>query len=351
MHSIAVAGHICLDIAPLLSDQARIDPGSLVEVGPLTVTLGGSVANTGGALTSLGMNVFPYATIGDDELGRLLTEKLTEEGFSAPQLSVSPRLATSYSLVIEKEGVDRTFWHHTGANAEFTGAAVDSAQHPLLHIGYPPLLPGLLENNGDTLRHLFAQARAAGVTTSLDLAVVDPDSPVGSLDWEAILRSIFGQTDIATPSLDDLTSALDVDQEYSPEGVEALAEQLITQGVAIVAISAGQHGLHLRTASEKRLREGGAVLAALPDSWADRSITVAPLPVDHPVTTNGAGDASTAGLLFGLSRGATPEQAAELAVTCSAVAMNAARPTPQAVSQLNPALASVFYDQGRKERQ
>ena len=76
MHSIAVAGHLCLDITPLQADRAQIDPGSLFDVGPLSVTLGGCVANTGGVLADLGAVVVPYATIGDDELGGLSREKL-----------------------------------------------------------------------------------------------------------------------------------------------------------------------------------------------------------------------------------------------------------------------------------
>ena len=341
MHSIAVAGHLCLDIAPLLTEKARIDPGSLIEVGPLAITLGGCVANTGGALAALGAHVVPYATVGDDELGSLLLSKLSAEGFTNPQLSMSPSLATSYSLVIEQSGTDRTFWHHTGANADFDGSAVDTAGHSLLHIGYPPLLPGILENDGRTLHDLFAQARSAGVTTSVDLAVVDPHSPVGALNWDAILSSIFAHTDIATPSLDDLTSALGIEEEYSPELVDRLADRMLADGVAVVAISAGQHGLHLRTASAERFRAGGQVLAPRADTWAERSLTTGPLDVKNPVTTNGAGDASTAGLLFGLTRGASPEQAIALAVACSAAVMSGVRPSPENVSALDSSVSSI----------
>ena len=342
MHSIAVAGHLCLDIAPRLAEKARIDPGSLVEVGPLAVTLGGSVANTGGALADLGARVVPYATIGDDELGALLLSKLATEGFASPQLSVSQSLGTSYSVVIEQSGTDRTLWHHTGANADFDGSAVDTTGHSLVHIGYPPLLPGLLEHEGRKLQDLFARARSAGVTTSVDLAVVDPNSTVGTLDWDSILSSIFAHTDIATPSLDDLTSAFGIDEQYSPELVDRLADRLLADGVAVVVISAGQHGLRLRTASKERLRAGGTVLAPLADTWADRSLTVSPLWVESPVTTNGAGDASTAGLLYGLTQGATPEQSAALAVACSAVVIGGARPTPGNVTELDATVSSVF---------
>ena len=272
----------------------------------------------------------------------MLLSKLDAEGFAPPQLAVSSHLATSYSLVFEKPGVDRTFWHHTGANDEFDGTSVQLDGLSLLHVGYPTLLLGMLTDGGRPMHGLLARARAAGVTTSLDLAVVDRTSAVGALDWSSILESAFAECDIASPSLDDLTSALHIDDAYSPKLVDELADRMLTQGAAVVAISAGRYGLRLRTASASRLRAGGALLAPLADSWADVALTVPPLWVEHPVTTNGAGDASTAGLLFALTRGASPEQAAVLAAACSAVVIGGARPTPVAVSAAEPSLAWLF---------
>lgn len=343
MYSIAVAGHLCLDLTPQLRDAIGLEPGSLTDVGALRVELGGSVANTGGALTHLGAAVTPYATVGDDELAALLLTKLSDEGFMSPELSVSQGRGTSYSLVVQQPGLDRVFWHHTGANADFDGSSVDVEKFPLLHVGYPPLLPGLSADNGEKLEELFARAQKSGVTTSLDLAVVDPNSEVGQLDWDAILSAVFARCDIASPSLDDLTSAWRIDQPYSPELVDRLATRLIDQGVAIAAISAGEHGLHLRTASAERLAQGGPVLQALGSEWADYSVTVAPLDIGSPVTTTGTGDASTAGLLFGLLRQASPDQAAALAVTCAAAVMSGRRPTPDNVSELFPSLSSVVH--------
>jgi sugar/nucleoside kinase (ribokinase family) len=342
VHRIAVAGHLCLDIVPRFRGTAALDPGRLLEVGPIAISPGGSVANTGGALADLGAEVTPFASIGDDELGTLLRSQLSTEGFAQPHLSTSSVSTTSYSLVIEAPGTDRTLWHHTGANNEFDGTEVEVDGRGLVHVGYPPLLPGVLTDGGRPLVTLLARARAAGATTSLDLAVVDPDSDVGVLDWASILRSVFAECDIASPSLDDLTSALHIDEPYSAALVSRLADWMLACGVAVAAISAGRNGLHVRTASAERLRGGGAMLAPLAESWGDRSLTVPPLWVDNPVTTNGAGDASTAGLLFAISCESTVEQAAALAAACSAAIMSGARPTPAAVAALDRSLSSLF---------
>ncbi len=344
MHTIAVAGHVCLDVTPRLSEQTRWEPGQLVEVGPLAMSLGGCVANTGVTLADLGAEVTPFATVGDDELGELLLARLSAEGFAAPRLTVSASRSTSYSLVLEQPGIDRTFWHHTGANEEFDGADVEVTGHSLLHLGYPTLLPGLLAQDGRPLVDLLARARAEGVTTSLDLAVADPTSASGAVDWDALLTAAFAQCDIASPSVDDLVSALRIDEPYSPGLVDRLADRMLADGVAVVAISAGRHGLRLRTGSVERLRAAGGVLAPLAEVWADQALTVHPLWVEHPVTTNGAGDASTAGLLFALSRGADPGQAAALAAACSAAIISGNRATPAAVLALEPSTAGLFED-------
>lgn len=342
MHSIAVAGHLCLDLSPRLPDITRIQPGQLVEVGPLQVSLGGSVANTGTALADLGAHVTPFATVGDDDLATTLASKLSDKGFAEPQLTVSRDLSTSYSIVLEPPSADRTFWHHTGANAAFDGTAVELSGASILHVGYPNLLPATLLNDGQPLHKLLARARAAGVTTSLDLAVVDPSSTVGRLDWAAILDGAFAHADIVSPSLDDLTSALGISEPYSEELVDGLIDRMLAAGAAVVAVSAGRHGLRVRSATAARLRAGGAALAPLADAWADADLLVSPHEVPSPRTTNGAGDASTAGLLFGLAIGVSLAEAAALARAAAAAVISGARPTPENVATIDPDLTKLF---------
>src|SRR5204862_2738900 len=104
---------------------------------------------------------------GDDELGATLVRLLTARGLGTGQLRLRPGRSTSYSLVLEPPGVDRSFWHHVGANAEFDGTGVDLSGVDLLHVGYPSLLPAMAADGGAPLAALFMRARAAGVTTSL----------------------------------------------------------------------------------------------------------------------------------------------------------------------------------------
>ncbi|MCS5720090.1 carbohydrate kinase family protein [Herbiconiux sp. CPCC 205763] len=352
MTAIVVAGHICVDLTPQLGASAHSDsdrllePGRLIGVGALQIGLGGCVANTGLALADLGAEVSLHSTVGDDDLGRIVADTVNRMPRLHSDLQVTPDHATSYSLVLEPAGHDRTFWHHTGANTDFTGEHLDVGDAPLLHLGYPPLLPGLLADGGEPLERMLARARERGATTSLDLAVVDPSSEVGAVDWTTILRRAAAVTDILSPSLDDLTSALGATSGIPPlpaaTAALAYADLLLGWGAAVVAISAGSDGLLMRTAGADRLERGGRLLAPLAARWADTSLRVRPFAVDRVETTNGAGDASTAGLLFALSRGASPTLAAHAATAAAAAVVSGRRPTPEVMSGMLPAGVHLF---------
>ena len=335
MHTVAVAGHICVDLTPRLGDAVRLEPGALIEIGPLRFSLGGCVANVARNLAALGQPVIAYATVGDDDLGayvrRSLPSALIDE-----RISVSTAATTSYSLVIESGG-DRTFWHHTGVNAQIDGAGIDSASVDLLHLGYPPLLPALLRDEGAPLVHLLRRVRAQGTTTSLDLAVIDPQSPVGSLNWTAILRAIAAESDVLSPSTDDLVSALGVDIPGAGSLDERFADLLISWGAAVVTVSSGRDGIVLRTGSRERLRAAGRAVAPLADAWADFRLR-SPARSVNAVTTNGAGDAASAGLIYALSRGLDPGTALAVSTACSAIAVGGRAPSMKEVARLVPDL-------------
>ncbi|WP_314146463.1 PfkB family carbohydrate kinase [uncultured Leifsonia sp.] len=342
MHGIALAGHLCVDLAPAFGRAADIDPGRLHEVGPLRITLGGCVANTGRALGDLGGRARVHAAVGDDELGSTAERLLaTLPGLTGRLQSVG-RAATSYSVVLESPGQDRTFWHHVGANAAFDGAEVELDGVDILHLGYPSLLPGLLADDAEALVALLGRAKERGITTSVDLAVVDPASPAGALNWNVVFDRMLPLVDLLTPSVDDLTSALGLPSQASPEEVDALVQSLIERGAAVAAVSAGSAGLFVRTGSAQRLRTGGRALACVAEEWADRALHQATRLAQEPVTTNGAGDASTAGFLYGAAVCAPLESAASLAAACATAVLTGRSATPNTVVAIDPALAAVF---------
>ena len=327
MHRALVAGHICVDLIPELLGPPDLSPGQLIDVGPLQLRPGGCVANTGSDLLALGSAVHLVADTGGDDLGRILRRLLAARGLEVDGLRAVPGQTTAYSVVIEAPRRDRVFWHHTGANAHFDGRDLDLSRGDLLHLGYPSILPALTAGGAGRLRSLLAGARAAGITTSLDLAVVDPHGDAGRLDWTAILETVLPLTDVFTPSIADLASALGRQYGTEPDALSQEAERIIASGAAVVMLTAGPAGLVLRSASADRLRGGGRVLASLPASWVERELWVPAQPTPR-LSTTGAGDAATAGLLHGLLAGLSPEDALMAAAGAAALTLSGRSPLP-----------------------
>ncbi|QYH35417.1 carbohydrate kinase family protein [Salinibacterium sp. M195] len=338
---IVLAGHICIDIATDLTNFSSIRPGALVEVGRAGWSIGGTIANTGGTLQELGVPIRIAGAISDDELGRTARSTLEAKGMPDNDLQTSTAAGTSYSIVLQADGTDRSFLHYPGANEFFDPTAVTVTDASIVHFGYPSLMRGMLENSGEPIRILLERAHAAGATTSIDLAVVDPSSRVASLDWAQIFANVLPTVDVASPSLDDLTSALGISEPFSIELVERLAASLIEQGVAVVALSAGANGVFVTTASPERLRRGGRTLAAVANEWGSRELWQPPLPVKNWASTNGAGDALTAGLLYSLWAGRSLSDAARTAAASAAIRMQGEVATKDALARMLEAHPAV----------
>lgn len=332
VREIVLAGHICVDIATDLGDFSRIRPGALLEVGRAGWSLGGAIANTGETLKELGVPLRISGAISDDELGRTVRSSLEAKGVPPSGLQTSSAAGTSYSIVLQADGTDRTFLHYPGANAFFDPAAVDVTNASIVHFGYPSLMAGMLVDSGEPIRAFLERAHSAGATTSIDLAVVDPNSSVASLNWEKIFANILPEVDVASPSLDDLTSALKIDEPFSIALVERLAASLIEQGVAVVAVSAGSHGVFVKTAAPERFRRGGAALAELADTWGSSELWQPPLPLTHWKSTNGAGDALTAGLLYSVWSGLSFSAAVKTAAATAAIRMQGDAASPESLA-------------------
>lgn len=335
---IVVAGHVCLDVIPAFPQADRaagLVPGGLVEVGPPTFAAGGVVSNTGVALHRLGLAVRLVGKVGDDFFGEALLGLLRRHDAAlAGGMVVAHGEHTSYTIVLSPPGVDRSFLHHTGANATFGAADVpadrlDGAR--FFHFGYPPLMPRLYRDGGAEMAALFGQARAKGLLTSLDMARPDPATEAGRVDWPAWLARVLPHVDLFAPSLDELLVML---RRPADAGDAAccgeLAAGLLGLGTAVVALKLGDRGLYLRTTPD-----AGRLPPWLPAAWAGREL-LAPCFAVEVAGTTGAGDCTVAGLLAALAFGAPPEEAVTLATAVGACSVE----RPDSTSGI-PALASV----------
>ncbi|RKP49916.1 carbohydrate kinase family protein [Cohnella endophytica] len=337
---VIVAGHICLDIIPKLTERKEgvetlFIPGKLVNVGPAVIATGGAVSNTGIALHRLGSRVRLMGKIGDDPFGRTIVQVLNGYDPSlAEGMIVAPGEHSSYTMVISPPNVDRIFLHSTGANDTYTVDDVNSEHLQgarLFHFGYPPLMRRMYEEGGEELAKLLQAVKNEGLTVSLDLAMPDPESEAGRADWRSILERALPYTDVFLPSFEEIVYMLHRDRyeqwlKMSPKGdllpyadgelLRELSEELLAMGAAIVAVKLGEHGLYVRTTADaERLAAMGAC-APIEDgaaNWLARELLATCFKVDV-VGTTGAGDCTIAGFLSGLLAGHALEETLQTAV-------------------------------------
>lgn len=334
-----VAGYLGVDLAPgfLSSTESMplaqlLRPGKLTEVGPLEITPGGAVANTGLAMAALGNRVALMGLVGTDPLGDLLLGLLEGHGATL-SLRRTAAAGTAYGIVLAPPQTDRMFLECPGCNATFSAADLDYqiiGASRLFHFGYPPLMETLIADNGAELEAMFSRVRGLGVATSLDMTLPDPQGPAGAVNWRSLLGRVLPHVNIFAPSIEELLYMLAPDEwarmvalagerdvvDVIPESVyRALADEALALGSAIVFIKAGHRGGYCRTGSVADVL--AATRLSLPaEGYTDQELWLPALPVDPARVRNacGAGDAAVAGFLTAVLHGETLATAGHLAM-------------------------------------
>ena len=312
MKSAVVAGHICLDIIPEVGHHFDLIPGRLYEVGAATLCTGGAVSNTGITLSILGVPTRLAGKIGDDTFGRAVTGVLERFGRGlSKSMIVDPQAVTSYTVVINIPGVDRIFLHCPGANHAFGEADIEPASFgdaALFHFGYPTLMGQTYAEDGRQREGIFRKVKQAGLTTSLDMTMPDPNGPSGRANWEAILRRTLPHTDVFLPSADELLYMIDRSRfgqgdNLSGDALTQIGARLLSMGAAVAGVKLGSRGLYLRTGPAERIRRMGRAAPADVEAWANRELWFPVYQIPHVAGTTGAGDATIAGFFAALLRG------------------------------------------------
>jgi sugar/nucleoside kinase (ribokinase family) len=318
---IIVSGHLCIDLIPQMDHvplEKLATPGRLFETGPLAVATGGAVSNTGLALHRLGVDVRLMATVGDDILGQTIINILKNRDERLAQLiSVQPDQSSSYTVVLSPAKADRIFLHCPCTNSAFGVTNIDFSllsQARIFHLGYPPILPRLMANNGQELTEIYQRAKQAGVITSLDMTLPDPNGPSGQVDWMAILRNALPYVDIFVPSIEEIVFMMRRDDYDAWDGrvlehldagyLSHLADELLSMGPRIAGFKLSELGLYLKTSDSMRIRQLDR-LSLDANAWANVELYSPAFQVEL-VSTLGAGDSAYAGFLAALLRGMTP---------------------------------------------
>jgi sugar/nucleoside kinase (ribokinase family) len=289
--AILVAGELNADAivvgADLTPEFGQVE--TLAQDGTLTMGSSGAIFACGAA--RLGLATAYVGVVGDDAGGRFVLTELERRGVDTGACRVEEGRPTGLSVVISR-GEDRAILTAVGAmDALDAGDVGDDllarAEH--LHVTSPALQPRLRAELPD----LFARARAAGLTTSLDPGW----DPAG--EWDAALTDALAAVDVFLPNAAE--AARITGAEDPEEALAALAGRVPT-----VAIKLGAEGA-IAAAGSERAR---AAAPAIGDAIA-------------PVDTTGAGDSFAAGFLRARREGLPLADQLRVAVACGSLSTRA----------------------------
>ncbi len=314
---IIAAGHLSLDITPGFPDSGYksiselLRPGKLLNMENVTVSVGGSVSNTGLALKLLGADVMLIAKIADDAFGSIVDSIYAKWGAQKDLIHAAGE-QTSFTIILAPPGIDRIFLHDMGCNATFCCADLDfariaKADH--FHFGYPPLMRSMYQNGAEETLRLFRRVKELGLTTSLDMAAVEEGSDAAKEDWARIVRSLLPWVDFFVPSIEELGYMIDPERYHTwqrkagssditsilsvEEDIRPLANLLISWGAKCVLIKCGAAGMFLKTASAEVMRTIGPQY----ESWGSLEHFEKSYVPERVLSATGAGDTSIAAFL------------------------------------------------------
>lgn len=250
---------------------------------------GGSCANTVATMGLLGARALYCGQIGDDALGRLYAESMTQ-ACGQHALRVTAQAPTGKVLsIISGVDAERTMLTDLAAAVQLPDLgdfAAQIARSRLLHVtGY--LLLG--EPMRTRALEAIQIARAHGVPVSLDAADPFVVETVGELMWETLAQS----ADIVFLNAEEASTLCKTSPQEALEKVAAVVDTVVV----------------------KLGREGSLVR----HRGADHRAGVHRV---HAIDTTGAGDAYAAGFLYGLLQGWSPSRCADLGSRVAAMAVS-----------------------------
>lgn len=278
MPDIVCIGILVADLVggPLLKYPAK---GQLITVEDMSLHTGGCAANTGIALSRLGIKTGVIGKVGSDGLGDFIVNALKREAIDIKGIARSQKDNTSSTMVIVDKDGERSFIHNIGANADF---GIKDINFDLLknckiaHIAGSFLMP---QFDGKQTKECLEKLKKHGIKTSVDTAWDSTGK------WLKIIEQSLPFIDIFIPSIDEarLISGKDTLKE--------MAEFFMEYGVKTVVIKMGDKGSY---AKDK-----------------DKELYIPPFKVEAKDTT-GAGDSFVAGFLAGVVHGFPLEKSLEL---------------------------------------
>ena len=269
---IVVVGDLAADV--VLAPDRPLERGTDVA-GRVTVSQGGSAANTAGWVARLGASSSLVCSVGTDALGRSLVADMAARGVTVRAIRIASARTDRIGVLVAPDG-ERSFVADRGAAQELRLERLRAAWFARADVLHVPAYSLLGEPLGRAGLAAIAMARAAGARISVDLASAAPLLAGGRGAALDLLRAAAPDVLLANESE---VARLLGDGGRSDYATEAHTAALLALAPAVVV---------------KRGARGARVLERAGGSVTD----VATRPLLAPDTT-GAGDAFDAGFLVG----------------------------------------------------
>ncbi len=290
-YGITIAGNILTDSVKMIDFFP--EKGMLANIVSVSRAVGGCVPNTGIDLAVIdpSLRVSAAALVGDDESGRYLIGQLQKYNIDVSRVGVGKH-ATGFSDVMTLQSTgERTFFHHRGANAHFSpdDVKISSLDCRMLHAGYILLLDRFDEPDdeyGTVMARFLKEVQDCGIKTSIDI--------VSSSD-----KGLFAEK--VLPALKYSDNALMNEIECcAVSGLEPRDENgsLILENIKKSMVWLMEAGVSERVIVH--CPECGFILNS---NGEFTSVPSLKLPKGYIKGSVGAGDAFTAGCLYGIYNG------------------------------------------------
>lgn len=282
---VLLLGDINIDL--LLELEQHPSPGEDSLARSSSIRTGGGAANTAAVLARLGARPVLLGRVGSDPLGDFALEELRGAGVDISCVGRDERFSTGVIVITVVPGGERTMFSARGANPWLEpgdiSPTVFSGAGWLHLVGY-----AFLEApQRDAARRALSLARQRGLRLSLDTSLKQV-----SRAHEDLL-GLIGGLEVCVLGMDEAREL------FGLEEPEAAVAAMRARGVGLAAVKLGSRGAVFGDAS------GSLALPAFPVASVD---------------TTGAGDAFTAGLIFGQLGGLSLAGCAVLAGALGALA-------------------------------
>jgi 5-dehydro-2-deoxygluconokinase len=317
---LACLGRLAVDL------YAQQVGSRLEDVASFAKYLGGSSANIAFGTARLGLRTAMISRVGDEQMGRFLTETLAREGCDTSQVQVDPKRLTALVLLglKDRDTFPLLFYRENCADMAVDAAAIRED----FIAGCRALLV--------TGTHLSAPGVRAASTTALAYAEKHGVLRVLDIDYRPVLWGLTGRGEGANRFVADESVTTQL-QAVLPEfdlliGTE---EEFLIAGGVPGDLLASLRAVRAVTKAAMVVKLGAAgccfMSGAVPERLDD-ALTVRGERVEV-MNVLGAGDAFAAGLLSGLLRGQDFAAAARQANACGAIVVSRhacapAMPTP-----------------------